>query len=99
MVGPEMKARNHTRLTPFARGLFGVARSRSEFKVPGIGFSDSDTRTGFATALGGGLDGRVSGRLSIRGMVDYTQTVLGNVDPNESDRQNHFRVSLGILFH
>jgi opacity protein-like surface antigen len=99
MVGPEIKARNHTRLTPFAHALFGVARSRSEFKAPGIGFSDSHTRTGFAMAFGGGLDRRVSGRFSIRGMIDYAQTVLGNADPSESGRQNHFRVSLGILFH
>jgi opacity protein-like surface antigen len=99
MAGPEMQARNHTHLTPFVHALFGVARSQSDFNVPGISFSDSHTRTGSAMALGGGLDRRVSGRLSIRGMIDYTRTVLGNADPGESRRQNHYRISLGLLFH
>jgi opacity protein-like surface antigen len=98
MAGPEIKARNHTRLTPFGHGLFGVARSTSEFKVPSIGFSDSNTRTGLAMAFGGGIDRRMSGRFSLRAMLDYTRTVLGNADPSESDRQNHLRISLGILF-
>jgi opacity protein-like surface antigen len=99
MAGPEIKARNRTRLTPFAHALLGVARSRSEFKVPSIAFSDSHARTGFAMAFGGGADVRVSKRLSIRSMIDYTSTFLGNADPSESGRQNHFRVSLGILFY
>jgi opacity protein-like surface antigen len=99
MAGPEVKARSHMRLAPFAHTLFGIARSRSEFKVPSTGFSDAHTRTGFAMAFGGGLDVRVSGRFSIRSMIDYTPTFLGNADPSESGRQNHFRVSLGVLFH
>jgi opacity protein-like surface antigen len=99
MAGPEIKARNHTRLAPFAHALFGLDRSRSEFKVPSTGFSDAHTRTGFAMAFGGGLDVRLSGKFSIRSMIDYTPTFLGNADPSESGRQNHFRVSLGILVH
>jgi opacity protein-like surface antigen len=100
MAGPEIKARNRTRVTPFAHALFGVARSTADFSTASAIFtrSDSHTRTGFAYALGGGLDFRVSKRFSVRAMADYTQTFLGDADPNESGRQNHVRFSLGILF-
>ena len=98
MAGPEIKARNHTRVTPFAQALFGIAHSRSEFLVPGISFSDSHTRTGFAMAFGGGVDIRLSSKFSIRSALDYTPTFLGDADPNEIGRQNHSRLSLGILF-
>ena len=99
MAGPEIKARNHTRLTPFGHFLFGIANSRSTFLVPSIHFSDSHTRTGFAMALGGGVDIRVAGRFSIRAAIDYSPTFLGDADPDESGRQNHSRLSFGILFH
>ena len=99
MAGPEIKARNSTRVTPFAHALFGVAHSTAEFSTASAIFTrmDSHTRTGFAYALGGGLDFRVSKRFSVRAMADYTQTFLGDADPNTS-RQNHVRFSLGILF-
>jgi opacity protein-like surface antigen len=99
MAGPEIKARNHTRLTPFAHALLGIATSRSKFLVPSIPFSDSHTRTGFVMALGGGVDIRVSGRFSVRAAIDYSPTFLGAAEPDESGRQNHSRLSLGILFH
>ena len=100
MAGPEVKARNRTRVTPFAHALFGVVRSTADFSAASATFtiSDSHTRTGFAYALGGGLDFRVSKRFSVRAMADYTQTLLGDADENKSDRQNHVRFSLGILF-
>jgi hypothetical protein len=101
MGGPEIKARNHTRLTPFAHSLFGLARSRSEFKTINSSFdyADSHTRTGFAMALGGGFDIRTAGRFSIRSLIDYVPTSLGDADPRESGRQKHVRLSVGILFH
>ena len=100
MAGPEIKARNKTRVTPFAHALFGVVRSTADFSVASASFSlsDSHTRTGFAYALGGGLDFRVSKRFSVRAMADYTQTFLGDADEDKSGRQNHVRFSLGILF-
>jgi opacity protein-like surface antigen len=101
MGGPEIKARNRTRLTPFAHALFGVARSRAEFSTTGsvLTHSDSSTDTGFAMAFGGGLDARINKRFSIRGMVDYTATFLKEGDTGSRSRQNHVRLSLGILFH
>lgn len=99
MAGPEIKARNHTRLAPFGHFLFGIANSRSKFLVPGIPFSDSHSRTGFAMALGGGVDIRVSGRFSLRAAIDYSPTFLGDANADESGKQNHSRLSFGILFH
>ena len=100
MAGPEIKWRNKTRLTPFAHTLFGVARSTADFSIAGalLTHSDSDTRTGFAAAFGGGLDIRLSKRFSIRGMMDYTAAFLGYNDVSSSSRQNHVRFSLGIVF-
>ncbi|MEK6299743.1 MAG: outer membrane beta-barrel protein [Acidobacteriota bacterium] len=99
MAGPEIKARNRTRVTPFAHGLVGVARSTADFSTASAIFTrnDSHTRTGFAYALGGGLDFRITQRFGVRAMADYVQTFLGDPDPNKS-RQNHVRLSLGILF-
>jgi outer membrane protein with beta-barrel domain len=99
--GPEFKVRNQTRLTPFAHTLFGMARSRSAFHTtsPSLSFADSHTRTGLAMAFGGGFDIRTSNRISIRSLIDYLPTRLGDADPRESGRQNHVRLSLGIVFH
>jgi outer membrane protein with beta-barrel domain len=100
MAGPEIKWRNKTRLTPFAHSLFGVARSTAEFSTAGglLTHSDSDTRTGFAAAFGGGLDIRLSKRFSIRTTADYTAAFLGYNDESSSSRQNHLRFSVGIVF-
>lgn len=100
MAGPEIKWRNKTRLTPFAHALFGVARSTADFSTGGalLTHGDSDTRTGFAAAFGGGLDIRLSKRFSIRTMADYTAAFIGYNDESSSSRQNHLRLSIGIVF-
>ena len=100
MVGPEIKWRNKTRVTPFAHALFGIARSTAELSTASAIFtqSETNTRTGFAAAFGGGLDVRLSKRFSIRTMADYTATFLGDAVPGSSGRQNHVRLSLGIVF-
>lgn len=101
MGGPEFKVRNQTRLMPFAHTLFGMAHSRSAFHTtsPSLSFADSHTRTGLAMAFGGGFDIRASNRISVRSLIDYLPTRLGDADPQESGRQNHVRLSLGIVFH
>lgn len=100
MAGPEIKWRNKTRVTPFAHALFGVTRSTADFSTTGalLTHSDSDTRTGFAAAFGGGLDIRLSKRFSIRTMADYTAAFIGYNDESTSSRQNHVRLSIGIVF-
>lgn len=100
MAGPEIKWRSKTRLTPFAHVLFGAARSTADFSTASAVFthSDSHTRTGFAKAFGGGIDIRLSRRFSLRTMADYTAAFLGAADPEYSNRQNHIRLSIGIVF-
>ena len=100
MAGPEIKGRNHTRFTPFAHALFGLVNSRSEFSTSGtLNLSDQSSDTGFTMAFGGGLDVRASKRISIRAMMDYNPTFLKGSDISSRERQDHVRLSLGVIFH
>jgi hypothetical protein len=71
---------------PFAEVLIGAGHiSRSN------GISDSDTS--FANAVGGGLDYRIAGPLSLRAQLDWVETrFYGNT-------QNGVRFSTGISIH
>ena len=104
MAGPELKAPNHTRFTPFGHALFGVVVSRAKFEVTGPLFSHSDsaTATGFAMLFGGGLEDRITDRISVRATVDYSATFInmpGEMDAGSNSLRNHIRVSYGVLFH
>lgn len=98
LAGPEFKARNSTRFTPFAHALAGVAHTSANFTTPGPAFNldlkKSDNS--FAMAFGGGLDIRASERVSFRALMDYNPVFVN--DSNTGTR--HFvRFSLGVLFH
>jgi opacity protein-like surface antigen len=101
LAGPEIKARNSTRLTPFAHALFGAAHGNIRLKTSGAGvsLSDSASDTGFAMAFGGGLDIRATRRVSFRAMMDYNPTFIGETDAGGRSRLDNVRISLGILFH
>ena len=101
LAGPEIKARNSTRFTPFAHALFGVAHGNIRLNTTGTGISlsDSFSKTGLAMAFGGGLDIRATRRVSIRTMMDYNPTFIGESDTGGRSRLDHVRLSLGILFH
>ena len=101
LAGPEIKARNRTRLTPFAHALFGAAHGNISVKTSGAGvsLSDSASDTGFAMAFGGGLDIRATRRVSFRAMMDYNPTFIGETDAGRRNRLDNVRISLGILFH
>ncbi len=101
MGGPEFKLRNRTRVTPYLHALLGGVHSRSEFSTAGsvVTLSDDDAQSGLAAAFGGGLDVRITRRASIRTMIDYAPTWLKEGGTNERGRQDHIRLSLGILFH
>jgi opacity protein-like surface antigen len=98
LAGPEFKARNSTRFTPFAHVLGGVAHTSATFTTPGPTFNlllkKSDNS--FAMALGGGIDIRASKRVSFRGMMDYNPVF---VHDSTSGTRDFFRLSLGVLFH
>jgi opacity protein-like surface antigen len=95
-----------SRLRPFGHALAGVAHQRAKIDTsffssafcqqPGIDCreQDSESSTGFAAAIGGGLDIKATERFSIRAFqVDYNPTRL-----NDS-MQHNFRFGVGIVFH
>lgn len=95
--GPEFKARNRTRFTPFAYALAGAAYTKATFRTPGPTLNLLLKRwdTGFAMALGGGLDIRATKRVSFRGSMDYNPVW---VNDSIDSRRDLVRLSLGVLF-
>jgi len=85
LFGPRVSFQSSS-FRPFAEVLIGAGHvSRSN------GVSDSDTS--FANAVGGGLDYRVAGPVSLRGQLDWIETrFYGNT-------QNGVRFSTGIAIH
>ncbi|HMV49061.1 MAG TPA: outer membrane beta-barrel protein [Blastocatellia bacterium] len=118
MGGPQFKFRNSGRVEPFARVLAGGAHTRfevssSQTTSTGTINNSFDTgKTDFAMAVGGGVDVRLSDRISIRAIqIDYTPIFLGDRSINvlgqtgaiqpftlEGQRQDNIRISVGIVF-
>lgn len=99
-------SKDGARFRPFAHALIGAAHRRTKLdnsfftsaycQQVGVdcqgGFSDSET--GFAAAIGGGIDIKASRRFSIRAVqVDYNPTRFGGAT------QNNFRFGVGVVFH
>ena len=94
---------SETTFKPFAHALAGVAhgRNRVHFNdIACIAISPSpcsdftETETGFAAALGGGLDIRANDRIDVRVIqFDYNPTRLFD------STQHNFRIGVGIVFH
>jgi opacity protein-like surface antigen len=101
LVGPEFKARNHTRFTPFAHALFGLAHTTATFETSGsaVNLALTTTETGYSVAFGGGLDIRIQRHWSIRTVVDYNAKSVGRDDNGARQLQQDLRLSTGILFH
>jgi len=93
--GVQLRAGSNERMRPFAHALFGASLFRgftSDLR-PASNVYTFDDATSFATALGGGLDLRVSKRIDVRLIqFDYTPTFFG------SGRQDNFWISAGIVF-
>ena len=98
LAGPEFKARNSTRFTPFAHVLGGVAHTSATFTTPGptLNLLLKKSDTSFAMALGGGLDIRASKRVSFRALMDYNPVFVRDSTVGTRD---FFRFSFGVLFH
>lgn len=92
------------RIKPFAHGLIGAARVRNKvdfstdfcvaiFPSPcPADFTDSET--GLAGAIGGGLDIRANDRIDIRAFqFDYNPTRVFD------STQHNFRIGVGIVIH
>lgn len=98
LAGPEFKARNSTRFTPFAHVLGGVAHTSATFTTAGptVNLLLKKSDNSFAMALGGGLDIRASKRVSFRALMDYNPVF---VHDSASGTRDFVRLSLGVLFH
>jgi len=85
LFGPTVSYRTK-KFTPFVHALFGV----SHLATSTMGVSTGDNA--FATAIGGGVDLKITRMLALRvAQVDYVGTRF------DSDSQNHFRVASGLV--
>jgi hypothetical protein len=106
MAGPEFKVRNKSVVTPFAYGLIGRAHAASRFTgqvIPTAPVLNTGwiTTEGLTSALGGGLDFRVSERASLRSSIDFNPTRASGafISGRLGQTQNNIRTSIGVLFH
>lgn len=88
--GTRFNWRNSSPFLPYAHALFGVARYHADFR--NNDFTCPDTHdTGFAMALGAGLDIRASSRIDIRAaQVDYLPVFFSH------GREDGLRFSAGV---
>jgi len=96
LFGPQFTYRKNERIQPFAHALFGVARIKFENDA----VTPSVTDTGFAFALGGGVNVKaLSSKLAVRLIqADYVRTKLDLLNSGNSVSSNNIRVSSGIVF-
>lgn len=100
------------KIKPFAHFLVGVGNIKQKLTggecpndVQSICNNYNFSKTGFAAAVGGGLDVKVSNRLSIRAIqADYNPIQLGerkagNTTLSNGQTSNNFRLGAGIIFH
>jgi opacity protein-like surface antigen len=111
MAGPKAKFLNEHRASVFVHALAGLARTSVSYRENTITnpVTAKDSSTRFAFALGGGIDIRVSKRISARVFqLDYipmtgkdrrlTASDGTIVDINGRAQQGNFRISAGIVF-
>jgi opacity protein-like surface antigen len=85
--GPTLAARQIRTFTPFVHGLFGG------FNQSFSGFGASATGSGFAMAIGGGMDASVKQHWAVRlGQFDWM-----SFRSNGSSSNNNFRYSAGLV--
>ena len=95
LFGPRVSYRKSERLTPFGHVLPGFARSGFSATItsPTINVHTSSSSTGFAMAVGGGLDLKLSRSLAFRLIqADYLLTHFSGTN------QNNARITTGLVF-
>ena len=97
LFGPRISYRHMGRITPFGQTLFGVAHALNGTYLNG-------KQTDFAMTVGGGLDFRLSRRISIRAIqADYLLTHFNEFETfqvrTSNSTQNNVRLSTGLVFH
>ncbi len=100
LAGPELKWRNHTRITPFANALFGLAHSTATLNTTGLfgNISSTDAGTGFAIDFNAGFDLRIARRASFRGFLTRSEAFVGS-DVLPRQRADAVGWSAGVLLH
>ena len=80
-----------TKVKPFAHLLAGVGHARADVSNSTVSFDESET--GFAAAVGGGVDFRLNDRVDFRAVqFDYNPT------RDNGQTSHNFRVGIGIIF-
>jgi opacity protein-like surface antigen len=79
-----------TKVKPFAHILAGAAHSRAD--IEGIPDAD-DSETGFAAAVGGGVDFRLNDRVDFRAVQFDWNPIRSN-----GETSHNFRIGIGIIF-
>jgi Outer membrane protein beta-barrel domain len=97
LFGPRFSYRHAGRFTPYGQTLFGVAHALNGTYLLG-------KQTDFAMTLGGGLDVRLSSRISLRPVqADYLLTHFAAFEATQLSEpkltQNNVRLSSGVVFH
>ena len=105
LFGPRLSFRNRTRFTPFAQVLAGgvYASAVTVNNCAGVGCAVLPVENTFAFTGGGGLDIRLTHRISIRAVqAEYMLTrfdgVANGVSTGSSASQNDLRLSSGLVF-
>ena len=93
LFGPRVSLNRYGRFTPFGQVLVGIAHTGGRYLTTG------GSQTPFATAIGGGLDWRLTDHIRVRsGEVDYLLTHFAEVNNRNTRVQNNLRVSSGLIF-
>jgi len=97
LFGPKFSHRG-ARWTPFAQFLFGAARLTSDVSTPVPGFFSASTfhENAFATALGGGLDLKLTKHVAWR--VVQGEYLLTKFNDGNNNEQNNIRAATGLVF-
>ncbi len=95
LFGPQFSLRKSGKIQPFAHTLFGFTRQTLENDA----ISGSLTDTGFAFAVGGGVDVKaLSSKLSLRLVqADYVLTKFGDSASSGNNTNNNLRISTGLV--
>ncbi len=98
MFGPSLAYRRNPNVKTFAHVLLGVVREDSSLTskgeiLAGTSVRGSDTTFGFA--VGGGVDFKITKLVALRGQADWIRSTFKD---GGDDRQNHVRVSMGLVF-
>jgi opacity protein-like surface antigen len=96
LFGPQFTVRKSERIQPFAHALFGFAR----LKLQNNAIAGDIDDTGFAFAIGGGVDVKaLSSKVSLRLVqADFVRTKFDFLGVGDSTSTNSLRIGTGIVF-